>query len=135
MGVNVVKLANGETLVDMSDATITEDTVLEGYTGYGANGELIVGKAASTKHFAMNITLPADGWEDHAQTVPAPGVLADEEKCTVFAGPDISSDPEYGNSDVWCSAQGDDTLTFGCVFVPDADLTVNVTVFVSGGNV
>ena len=37
MGVNKV-VYGGKTLVDMTDATATPETVLEGYTAYGANG-------------------------------------------------------------------------------------------------
>lgn len=130
MGVNIVKLANGETLVDMSGATITPETVLEGYIGYGANGEQIVGTATTAKHFAGNVTLPASGWVDNQQTVTVSGVLADEEKCTVFVGADWSSAAIRDACGVDCIAQGDNSLTFQCTYIPDEDIVMNVSVLI-----
>ena len=57
MGVNVVTYG-GRTLVDMTDATITPETVLEGYVGYGADGEPIVGTAVI--HPVGSIYMSAD---------------------------------------------------------------------------
>lgn len=66
MGVNVVKLANGEILVDMSPATATAATVLEGYTAFGADGNLIIGTASLCKSYAtgrkITLTLPVSEW-------------------------------------------------------------------------
>ena len=45
MANNKVVLSNGTVIVDMTDATITEDKILTGYAGYGANGLLIPGIA------------------------------------------------------------------------------------------
>ena len=129
MGVNVVTYG-GKTLVDMTAATATPETVLEGYTAYGADGELSVGTATTTKHFAKSITLPVSGWVDNEQTVAVEGVLADPEKCSVLFGPDWGSAAECNACDVCCSAQGDGTLTFQCTYVPGEDVTVNVAVFV-----
>lgn len=130
MGVNLVKLANGETLVDMTGANITPETVLEGYVGYGADGEMVVGTAVNTKHFTRTIALPASGWVDNEQTVAVDGVLADQEKCTVFVGADWDSTAAWLDSGVNCIGQGDGTLTFQCTYVPDEDLTANASVFI-----
>lgn len=126
MGVNVVSYG-GETLVDMTDATITEDTVLEGYTGYGADGELVVGTAKTTKQYSVNITIPADGWEDNTQTVAVDIVTAG---CTVIIGGDYGSEPEYSRCGVWCSAQADGALTFQCSRVPGTDVVADAVIFV-----
>ena len=130
MGVNIVRLANGETLIDLTGANITPDTVLEGYIGYGANGERIVGTATTAKHFARNVTLPASGWADNRQTVTVSGVLADEERCTVIVGPDWSNADICAFYGVDCIAQGDNTLTFQCTYVPDEDVLMNVSVLI-----
>lgn len=45
MGINRVNLSNGETLMDISGDTVTEDTLGEGSTAHNSNGEKIVGKA------------------------------------------------------------------------------------------
>lgn len=47
MGVNKV-VYDGETLVDMTDATVTEDTLLEGATAYNAAGDKLEGKVVTT---------------------------------------------------------------------------------------
>lgn len=125
MGVSIVRLASGETLVDMSDATITEDTVLEGYVGYGADGEPIVGKAASVKRTEINITPPVSGWVDNEQTVAVPAAVSG---CTVFVGGDSGSEPEYSTCEVYASGQADGSLTFSCTYLPMEDVVANVVI-------
>lgn len=43
MSVNKVQLANGETIIDISDSTVTPETLAEGVIAYNAAGERIVG--------------------------------------------------------------------------------------------
>ena len=129
MGVNVVTYG-GKTIVDMTNATITPETVLEGYVGYGADGEPIVGTATTTKHFTRVITIPVSAWVDNEQTVAVNGVLANKEKCTVIIGPDWDSGAECTECGVDCIAQGDGTLTFQCTHVPGEDVTMNAAVFI-----
>ena len=79
MGVNIIRLANGETLIDMSPATATADKILENYTAFGADGNLIRGTASANNFYAtgrkITITLPASNWtgsgEVYAQSVSA----------------------------------------------------------------
>lgn len=125
MGINKVQLADGETLVDMSDATATAATVLAGYTAYGADGNLIIGTAASTKRTEVNILLPASGWVDNEQTVAVPAAVSG---CTVFAGGDDASEPEYSTCEVYCSGQADRSLTFSCTYLPMEDVVANVVI-------
>ena len=47
MGVNKV-MFGAESLIDISDSTVTPETLVEGATAYGANGDLINGKAIDT---------------------------------------------------------------------------------------
>ena len=44
MGVNKVIYGN-DTLIDISNSTVTVDTLAEGEVAYGANGERLVGQA------------------------------------------------------------------------------------------
>lgn len=44
MAVNKVTLNNEEVLIDLTSDTISEDVVLEGYTGHDASGEPFTGK-------------------------------------------------------------------------------------------
>lgn len=122
MGVNKV-VYGGKTLVDMTDATATPETVLEGYTAYGANGTRIVGTASATKRREVTISLPLAGWTDGEQTVNVPGVTAD---ATVIIGGDPGSD--YNEFEVYCSWQGNGTLTFVTTYQPNGDLTANAVI-------
>ena len=44
MSVNKVQLANGETIIDISDSTVTPETLAEGVTAHDASGRKITGK-------------------------------------------------------------------------------------------
>lgn len=44
MSVNKVQLANGETIIDISDSTVTPETLSEGVTAHDASGRKITGK-------------------------------------------------------------------------------------------
>lgn len=44
MGVNKVIYGN-DTLIDITDSTVTTDNLAEGAVAYGANGERIIGQA------------------------------------------------------------------------------------------
>lgn len=131
MGVNIVRLANGETVVDMTGANITPSTVMAGYVGYGADGEPVVGTLVPAMHFSRNVNLPASGWNaDNKQTVVVSGVLADALRCTVWVGCDISSNAVCEICGVECIVQLDDALTFQCTHVPDEDIVMNVSVLI-----
>lgn len=45
--VNKVQLADGTSLIDISDTTATADKILQGYTAYSASGQKITGTAQS----------------------------------------------------------------------------------------
>lgn len=125
MGVNVVNYG-GKTLVDMRNATATAETVLAGYTAYGADGNLITGTASSTKRTEVNATLPKSGWDaNNQQTVSISGVTASS---TIVCGGDEGSEPEYSTCDVYCSGQADGSLTFSCTYLPMEDLVANVLI-------
>ena len=44
MSVNKVQLANGETIIDISDSTVTPETLAEGVTAHDASGQKITGQ-------------------------------------------------------------------------------------------
>lgn len=55
MGVNKIEINTGngkETLINISDSTVTPETLTEGFTAYGANGEPVEG----TNPYELNAT-------------------------------------------------------------------------------
>ena len=44
MAANKVQLSTGEVLVDLTNDTVTAETLFKGKTAHGASGETIVGK-------------------------------------------------------------------------------------------
>lgn len=126
MGVNVVTYGC-KTLVDMRNATATAETVLAGYTAYGADGNLIMGTATSTKRTEINVVLSHSNWDDNQQTVAVPGVTSGS---TVIVGSDIGSEPEYSECEIYCSGQEDGSLTFFCTCLPLEDVVANVLILI-----
>lgn len=62
MAVNNVVI-NGETVLDLRNATATADKILKGATAYGASGELLVGTAAAGIQIAIGPAAPEDPQE------------------------------------------------------------------------
>lgn len=125
MAVNNV-IVNGETILDLRNATATAAQILEGATAYGASGELLVGTAKTTNRTEATITLPMSSWVDGQQTVTVSGMTAD---ATVVTGADLGSEPEYTDCGVYCSGQSTGQLTFSCSYVPSEDLIANIVFF------
>ena len=63
--VNRVQLADGTSLIDISDTTATADKILSGYTAYGADGSKLTGTATGGGSVTQDqngfIVLPPDG--------------------------------------------------------------------------
>lgn len=66
MGVNKVQLANGETIIDISDSTVTPETLAEGVTAHDASGQKITGKMVPG---GGGKTVQTD-WEQKSETAP-----------------------------------------------------------------
>lgn len=75
---------------------------------------------------AYTVQLTAAGWSNGAQTVTARGVTANN---VVIVTPAPSSMEDYAASDVKCTAQATNALTFECETTPETALAVNVIVF------
>ena len=69
MAVNKV-VYGGRTLIDLTSDTVTAETLAEGVTAHGANGELIVGTmVAGSAGYVVQATAPEDTdvlWVDSA---------------------------------------------------------------------
>lgn len=77
------------------------------------------------KKSSTTVTLPTTGWSSKKQTVSATGVTTDN---SVIVSPAEGSREAYIDAEVYCSAQGNGTLTFTCKDVPTVSLTVNILV-------
>lgn len=81
----------------------------------------IAGMARMSTH---QVTLPAENWGDNnTQTVDLTGVTADQ-VLIITAAP--GSYEAYTDAVVWCSAQGDNTLTFSAKYTPSVDVDANI---------
>lgn len=77
------------------------------------------------KSKSVSISLFASNWSDMTQAVVVSGVTEDN---TVIVTPDPINYIVYGEAGVYCSAQGNNTLTFTCSAIPAEDLVVNVLI-------
>ena len=84
-------------------------------------------KVAEEKVTAVGkvVNLPASGWAENSQTVAVEGVTA-EQLIIVVADP--SSFSPYAESQVRCSGQAKDSLTFICNETPTVDLVANILI-------
>lgn len=75
-----------------------------------------------------SVVLTAAGWVNGQQTVSADCVTA---KTTVVVTPDPLSEgyDSYAENGVRCIGKATGKLTFSCDYLPDVDITVNVTAF------
>jgi hypothetical protein len=103
-------LAIGNTLQNGSMPVLVQDD--------GQNNIIFNGSTAG------EITLSVSGWSGNTQTVQAPGVTFSS---SVVVGPDPSSMNSAMQAGVYCSAQGNGTLTFTCSTIPSSSLTYNYT--------
>lgn len=83
----------------------------------------------ATKAKITTVTLLASGWDSTTptQTVTATGILADETKQLIQAMPAPASMSAIIDAGAYCSAQGENSLTFTCTTVPTEDIVFNVS--------
>ena len=72
---------------------------------------------------ANTCSLTVAGWSSNTQTVSVEGMAADR---IVIIGPVVGSIDVCKTNAVYCSAQGNGTLTFKCQTTPSAAITMNV---------
>lgn len=130
--------------VTLTDGSTTTFQVRNGADGLGA-GDMLgsvydpQGKARDVFAYADGLlpvihplTLTAAGWEGEAtpytQTVPVPGVLADETAQLIQPAPAAESLEAWNTAGILCAHQGAGTLTFTAREKPEADIPVNVAV-------
>ena len=95
-------------------------------TGNIENGAVTADKLADdAKSKGVAVTLASGSWSSKAQTVAVEGVTADN-NVLVAAAP--ASREAWNDAEIYCSAQGNGTLTFKCGSVPTANVTANVVI-------
>lgn len=76
----------------------------------------------------QTITLDDTAWTDGGmQTVEVAGVLPDETLQLISCAPAAASRAAWDSAGVQCVGQGDGTLLFSCLTVPEAAIEVLVT--------
>ena len=83
----------------------------------------------ASKPKITTVTLLASGWDstDLTQTVTVTGILADETKQLIQVMPTPASMSAITSAGVYCSAQGENSLTFTCTAVPSEDIVFNIS--------
>lgn len=75
---------------------------------------------------ALSVSLTAEGWSENSQTVSAAGVTADSLLFAIYAP---ESRAAWVEADIYCSAQGEGTLTFACTeTAPTQSVTANIVI-------
>lgn len=155
MANNKVQLSDGTTLMDLTQDTVTPQTLLSGTTAHNAAGEQISGAVAPVRYDVAQdltfdqkkqardnigasatvtmrkVTLTTAGWNSSTkqQTVVVSGILADTTKQCIYPAPvDTSYDSAWNSCGVLCVAQAAGKLTFQCETMPTASIDVYVTV-------
>lgn len=106
--------------------TGTTDTYTQGiiYLYNGTEFKPIDGSGSGGGGISQTVTLLASGWEDNSQTITVNGVTANN---NVLISP--SGNPsDYAEAGIYCSTQGNNTLTFVCEIEPTDDIVVNVLI-------
>lgn len=124
MAVNHV-VADGETIIDLRDATATAADILSGYTAYGASGALLYGTASKGSKTQKTVSLSPYNWSSLTQTVSVSGVTYYND----VAVEATSNADEYQACGVKCTSQGNGALTFTADWQPSVYITVTVTIF------
>lgn len=122
-----IKASSGKTVqteLEGKQPQIASTGLLKG-SGNGSVTAAIPGVDYQLPVKTATVTLSASGWSENTQTVSVAGVAADS---IVVVAPAPASRKAYMEADVYCSAQGNGTLTFACEDVPSAALTVNVQI-------
>lgn len=83
--------------------------------------------ADDAKSKGVAVVLAKASWASKSQTVNVEGVTAGN---NVLVAAAAASRTVWNDAEVYCSAQGEGTLTFSCSSVPSADITANVVILV-----
>ena len=75
---------------------------------------------------STTITLSSSSWSNNTQTVSVPTAIGVTENSLILVSPTPNSFLIYGNSGIYCSDQGTNSLTFSCDTEPSDNVVVNI---------
>lgn len=131
MAVNKV-VYSGDTLMDISDTTATESSVVKGKTFYKANGSKATGTAEYEPLIVkFNRTLATASWTGsgpYTQTVTITGITVNSKVDIQMDATSLGVLIDSGTSAIWME-NNNGTITAKCIGdKPNADMTVQVTI-------
>lgn len=86
-------------------------------------------QVTAAKPLIRSATLSASGWSNNSQTVTVSGVVADTSAQVIYVSPaNQASAKAWGSAGVFCSAQGENSLTFVCDSAPSENISVNISI-------
>lgn len=85
----------------------------------------ILNKPTIPNIYGLTLTIPSTGWANNSQTINVNGITEETLLESSYAPESRSS---WIDADVYCSAQGNGTLTYTCETVPTVDLTANIVI-------
>ena len=92
------------------------------------DGAVTLAKLASdARSRGLSVNLPLSGWVNKSQTLSVSGISA---QSNIVVSASAASRAAYNDAGVYCSSQGEGTLTFSCETTPEAELTANVIILV-----
>lgn len=144
---------DGNVLVDLTDDTVTPETLAQGYTAHNKAGEEIVGtvdfvsmqedivevqekvEQKADKSNVTTLTLPVASWGASSveQTVAVDGVTPSS-NIVVSLASSATADEVSASADaiVRATAQGEGTLTFTCLSGSAPAIPLNIQVLIVG---
>lgn len=82
--------------------------------------------ASDATYSSTTITLSSDSWSDNTQTVSVPTTIGVTANSLIIVSPEPTSFLIYGDSGIYCSSQGSNSLTFVCDSEPSENVIVNI---------
>lgn len=98
-----------------------------GFVGKGTLENLLNGGYIQRGYISQTITISAASWSNNTVTVSVEGVTADN--LVQLTCPTKVYMDRYGQSGVFCSAQGAGTLTFTCEYTPSEEIKIDAVIW------
>lgn len=111
--------------------TLYPNTIVSQVTGSWPTNRLS-GTIAKTQidqdatYSSTTITLSSGSWSDNTQTVSIPTTIGVTANSLIIVSPTPTSFLIYGDSGIYCSSQGTNSLTFTCDTEPSDNVIVNI---------